>query len=122
MSDEKSAVGEISDLQLKNAAAELPDSTDVQPDVGLSVAVAQGTEPELALLVATNASQCSEDPAEMAEAIYLGRLEPEATMLFKAHLVTCPHCRQPYEETVAFVDAIRAAAKSFEPVGRSKVN
>jgi hypothetical protein len=56
-------------------------------------------EPELALLVATNASKCSEDPAEMAEAVDLGRLEPEAAMLFKAHLATCPRCRQPYEET-----------------------
>jgi hypothetical protein len=124
MSDEKSAVGEISDFQLEDAAAEMPDSTDVQPDVGLSVAVVQEVDPEgeLALLVATSASQCSEDPAEMAEAAYLGRLEPEATMLFKAHLVTCPRCRQPFEETVAFVDAIRAAAKAFESGDGSKVN
>ena len=104
MSDEKSAVGEASDLQVEDAAAEL------------RVAVVQEVdpEPELALLVATNASQCSEDPTEVAEAAYLGRLAPEVTMLFKAHLVTCTRCRQPYEETVAFVEAIRAAAKSLE--------
>jgi hypothetical protein len=120
----KTAVAEISDFQLEDAAAELPDSPDLQPDVGLSVTALQGIDPEaeLALVVATDTSQCSEDPAEMAEAVYLGRLEPEATMLFKAHLETCPGCRQAYEETVAFVDAIRAAAKSLESGDGFKMN
>jgi tetratricopeptide (TPR) repeat protein len=48
---------------------------------------------------------------ETAEAAYLGRLEPEAAMLFKTHSETCPPCRQVYEETVEFVVAISAAAK-----------
>jgi len=37
-------------------------------------------------------------------------------------LETCPGCRQAYEETVAFVDAIRAAAKSLESGDGFKVN
>jgi hypothetical protein len=124
MSEEESKMGEISGLQFEDATAGLPDSPDVQPDVGLSVAVVQGIDPrpELALLVNSNASQCSEDPAEMTEAYYLGRLEPEAAMLFKGHFETCSCCRQAHEETVAFVDAIRVAAKGLESVDDSKVN
>ena len=112
MSDEKSDMGEISDLQFEDAAAGLRDSPDIQPDVGPSVAAVEGVDPqpELALSVASNASQCAEDPAEMTEAVYLGRLEPQAAILFKAHVEACPRCRPVYEETVAFVEAIRAAA------------
>ena len=60
----KTAVAEISDFQLEDAAAELPDSPDLQPDVGLSVTALQGIDPEaqLALLVATDTLQCSEEP------------------------------------------------------------
>jgi len=65
MRDDKSVVGEISDFQLEGAAAELPDSSDVQTDVGLSVTALLGIDPEteLASLVATDTSQWSEDPA-----------------------------------------------------------
>ena len=85
----------------------------MQPDVGLSVAVVRACKlkPALALLVASNALQCSEDTAETAEAAYFCRLEPEAAMLFKTHFETCRPCRQAYEETVDFVDAISDAAK-----------
>ena len=125
MSDEKSQAGESSDLRFEAGTAERRASPDVQPNVGLSVAVVVGRsdpKPELALLVAANASQCSEDPAETAEAAYLGRLEPEAAMLFKTHLEACPPCRQKYEETVEFVVAISAVAKSLRFGDCSKVN
>jgi hypothetical protein len=55
-----------------------------------------------------------------AEAVYLGRLEFEGPSW--SRLETCPGCRQAYEETVAFVDAIRAAAKSLESGDGFKVN
>jgi len=115
---------EINGLQFEDATAGLPDSPEVQPVVGLSVAVVEGLDPqpELALLANSNALQCSEDPAEMAEAFYLGHLEPEAAMLFKVHFETCSRCRQAHEETVEFVDAIRVAAKGLESVEDSKVN
>jgi hypothetical protein len=125
MSVEESAVGQISDLQFEDGAAELRDSPDVQPDVGLLVTEVQGVglQPELAVLVASNASQCSEDPAERAEAVYLGRLEPEAAMLFKAHFETCLRCRQEYADTVRFVNATTsAAAKMLESGDGSKAN
>jgi hypothetical protein len=109
-------VGGISDLRLDDGAAELLDSRNVPPDDGLAVAIVQGVgpKPEQAFLMASNASQCSEDPAEMAEAAYGSRLEPEAATLFKAHVETCPRCRQVYKETLEFVDAIRAAAEHPE--------
>jgi hypothetical protein len=118
MSDEKSLVGEISDPVHEDAAAELPDS----PDVSVAEVQGVGSEPELAPLVASSASQCSEDPAEMAEAVYMGRLEPEAAMLLQAHFETCPGCRQVYGETVEFVYAISNAAKGLESVDGSEVN
>ena len=58
-------------------------------------------------------SQCSEDPEEMAEALKMGRLT-EDVLLFKSHLMICPRCHQVYEETIEFVDAIRAAAEHLE--------
>jgi hypothetical protein len=124
MSDEKSAVDEINGFPLEDAAAELPGSPGMQPDVGLSVAGVEGvgSEPELASLVASSASQCSEDPAEMAEAVYMGRLEPAAAMLFQAHFETCPCCLKVYGETVEFVFAISTAAKGLELIEGSEEN
>ena len=112
MSEEKSELGGISQLQFEDAAAGLRDSPDIEPDGGSSVAAVEGVDPQpqLALSVASTASQCSEDPAEMTEAVYLGRLEPQAAIRFKAHVEACPRCLPVYKETVAFVDAIRAAA------------
>ena len=124
MSEEESEMDEINGLHFEDATAGLPDSPEVQPDVGLSLTVVEGVDPqpELALLVTPSPSQCSEDPAEMAEAFYLGRLEPEAAMLFKVHIENCSRCRQAHEETAEFVDAIRVAAKGLESVEDSKVN
>ena len=56
-------------------------------------------------------SQCPPDPSETAEAAYMGRLDPNADEAFKAHLVGCAECRGTYEETVAFVDAIRHSSE-----------
>jgi hypothetical protein len=95
----------------------------MQPDVGLAaVAQAVDVRPELAFFMTSNAAHCSEDPAEIAEAVYLGRLDPKAAMWFKAHSETCLPCRQVYEETVEFVDAIRAADKELESGDCSKAN
>jgi hypothetical protein len=69
-----------------------------------------------------NTLYCCDDPAEMAEALCLGRLEPEAAVFFKAHLETCHSCGQVYEETVEFVDAICGAAKWLESGDSSKAN
>jgi hypothetical protein len=116
MSDEKSAAGEVGDWQREEGVAELRDWPEAQSDIGLPVAVAQGNEtgPEPARTVASNASTCSEDPAEIAEEAYLDRLAPEAAMWFQAHREICPDCRRVYAETVEFVDAIRAADKELE--------
>src|SRR5260370_381894 len=43
----------------------------------------------------------------------MGRLVPEAAEPFKAHIESCLGCRQVYEETVKFVDAICAAAGTW---------
>ena len=55
-------------------------------------------------------SQCPPDPSETAEAAYLGHLDPASNQKFQAHLEDCAGCRRVYDETVAFIDAIRNAA------------
>ena len=65
----------------------------LQPQCGLETSISEGTIVK---------SLCPPDPSETAEAAYLGRLES-----FMAHLEECAKCCRVYEDTVAFVDAIR---------------
>ena len=53
---------------------------------------------------------CPEDPSEMAEAHYFGRLEPNAAGQFTAHIESCSRCRQEREDTELFITSFRAAA------------
>jgi hypothetical protein len=78
---------------------------------GLLVALRGHRRTDLAFRVASSGFQCSKDPVEMAEAVYLGGLDLESAVFFTAHLETCARCRQVYEETVEFVDAMRTAAR-----------
>jgi len=55
-------------------------------------------------------SQCPPDPSQTAEAAYLGHLDREANQKFHDHMAGCAGCRRVYDETVAFIDAIRKAA------------
>ena len=58
-------------------------------------------------------SRCPKDPDETAERHYLGRLDSTRAQAFTAHMTKCVKCRDVYEAKVAFVEAIRAAAKGF---------
>jgi hypothetical protein len=69
-----------------------------------------------------NTLQCPDDPAETAEALCLGRLEPEAAMFFSVHLETCHSCAQVYEETIEFVASICDAAKWLKSGDGTKAN
>ena len=53
---------------------------------------------------------CPVDPEEIAEALYLGHLDAAAAASFLAHMGSCRKCQRVYEQTVQFVDAMRAAA------------
>ncbi len=59
-------------------------------------------------------SSCEADIDETAESLYLGRLDAVRAEAFRAHMATCPKCTKVYERNVAFVDAIRGAAKLLQ--------
>ena len=65
-----------------------------------------------------NVISCPKSPKETAEELYFGRLGPASARTVQAHLRGCLKCREINEETVAMIEAIRAAAKLFE---RTKV-
>ena len=54
---------------------------------------------------------CPKDPDETAECLYLGSLDSTTAQAFTTHMTECVKCREVYETSVAFVGAIRGAAK-----------
>ncbi len=56
-------------------------------------------------------AECPSDPDETAERLYMGRLDRAHAEAFLTHMKVCARCRRIYQINVAFVDAMRGAAR-----------
>jgi anti-sigma factor RsiW len=63
--------------------------------------------------VITVSNQCPPDPEAIAEAYVMGTLTADEKTAFEDHYLCCEPCATLLQETAAYVDAMRAAAKGL---------
>jgi anti-sigma factor RsiW len=60
-----------------------------------------------------DANSCPADRMETAEAYVMNRMDPSEESIYEEHLAQCDACTKAVEDTRAFVQAMRDAAREI---------